>query len=1607
MATIRELDFKILLKDDEFERKINDDIQLAEKLNMSLSKLLDMKRQVGKISQDDILNNRRSLQMRVDEARAEERIRREVERTNREHERTIGLRNRSRAQVDAINHSYLSQHRILGELKNMLLGYLSIQGARQFLSSMVRVTGEFEMQKTTLSAMLGDIKQAELILSKIEGLAVQSPFEFKDLTTYAKQLSAFSVPVNELYDTTKMLADISAGLGVGMDRIILAYGQVRSAAFLRGQEVRQFTEAGIPILTELAKQFSELEGRAVSAGEVFDKISARLVPFEMVAKVFKDMTSEGGKFYKMQEIQAETLKGKISNLNDAYDIMLKQIGDVHSDKLEGMVDWAKDLMKNWEHIGKMLVVLASSYGIARVATIAFQLATERLALAQLKLAKMVKAAWKIMASNPYVAIAAAVAGLVAVLYQAITAQSEYEKIMNKANKAISSFNNEVDNEKKYLQYLLKTLEKLTVGTREYNDIKNLILQNYRQYLTKVDEEELAVGNLAGMYDRLSMSIEEVSRQKALAEGNKAISEEYISSRENLMNDFKELLDLYSVNDKAIRQMLSDYVRGTVNYEALPIEARTVIDIGEYRRKYKGIFVKDKDYSFEAIRTQLSKLIQYTEEARTKLSDELNLMYGPEIPVKQTEEELSLFVKTVQDTLAKFGANKEKKGIFSSLWAEPTTEYYGYLDEIRKRYQEIDQQIKDVGTTQKENLPPLEKQKEAIEAIADALGILLTKEPKKEQKKGKSQEQKTIEGQIDALKKLHDLYMRFKELGVPDDILADAFKGYFPDLGKKYGEDFITQQNYLERAIELARELGKYDKETSQKFLTSFGADSASKDIEKWKEKKRLIDDASKAARQYYEALRKWSTEDFSIGGDGVTFDMEKIASNLRQSLNEIDLREQKVRELFNQINVADDNSLAEIREDFEKEFGEGTWDKFYAEFLSKGEQAFIQLAKKQKTYETKLAQEKLNDLARKYLKEVYKDNNIDLSDFGDKSLSQIKKLRQKLQNLLVQSPITIPIEIQNALKNAEGYDLNTDSIANVDLSKFLANMKASGVAITEEEEAMLKLMQVLNALGLSFEKFGEIAKGVMQGDITETTYEEAKKTMAAIKALTGYVSSLGDTFVKLGEATDNDFLSGFGKGLSSFKEISDILTECESLTGALAEGFAKSTGEIDKTKDAMEEAAEAGDNISKSSDWVTMILKLIMLFITKIVEGISGSAEAIKQAKEDALEYARALDEIEFEDRMAQFDTIFGVNGFSKYKQSLEEATSYMDKIKKTADMIAYTIDDYDENTSGMSLFAHLGGAAKKIYEFKKMVGTQGEFIVDKRTGWQKFWGSGKDQLQHFNISEFFDEEGKLMTDKLKAFYDNNQKGLDDATKQSIEDMLYYGEQYEKVMQELNDYVSSIFSQLATDIVGSMVNSFLEIGDSAAGLEDVFKDLGQTITKSLLESFIIDNVLKKYQDKAKELFESSDGLTDNSFWKEMSDMFVSMKDELQDAAPYVNELLKYLQSIGMMPESDNSGGSSLGDGIKNITEDTANLLASYVNAIRADVSYAKTLWMSMDANTQRIASMVVMSVPNLMEYQAQIAANTFETASATKGILNELLEVFTYEGGNKAVRVYS
>lgn len=314
-----------------------------------------------------------------------------------------------------MNGAMNSQLSIVGQLRNEFLGLYSIYAAQNFLRAVVDIGGELENQKIAMASILQDEGKATTIFNQIKKRAVASPFGVMDLNQYAKQLSAYSIPYNELYDTMKRLADISAGVGVDMGRIILAYGQIKAAKFLKGTELRQLTEANIPMVDKLAERFSKLEGRIVSAGEVLDMISKKKVTFEDVKDVLWELTDDGGMFNNMQEVLSESVKSKWKNLADAIDIMLGDIAESTGSTLKWTAESLTTLAQNWKEVVPAIEAAVGAFGVYKVATFGANrlIGNESAALIKSTLAAKQKAAANLVVASSYRTLTNAEKGLIA------------------------------------------------------------------------------------------------------------------------------------------------------------------------------------------------------------------------------------------------------------------------------------------------------------------------------------------------------------------------------------------------------------------------------------------------------------------------------------------------------------------------------------------------------------------------------------------------------------------------------------------------------------------------------------------------------------------------------------------------------------------------------------------------------------------------------------------------------------------------------------------------------------------------------------------------------------------------------------------------------------------------------------------------------------------------------------------------------------------------------------------------------------------------------------------------------------------------------------------
>lgn len=234
---------------------------------------------------------------------------------------------------DRVHNSASKSSQVLSDIKSLFLQGGLVFAAQQFANSIIKTGGDIVQQHIALRSILGDVQKADTLFAQTQQLALQSPFTFQELNRDVKQLAAFGVDTDRLYDTTKRLADVASGLGVSFERLGLAYGQVKARSWLDGKELRQFAYAGLPMLQKIADLYNETgkNGRRnYTTSDVRNMITKRQVSFEDVDKVFQRLTDEGGQFYNMQFVLSETLLGRWNKLLDAWTIMLGKFADGQS-----------------------------------------------------------------------------------------------------------------------------------------------------------------------------------------------------------------------------------------------------------------------------------------------------------------------------------------------------------------------------------------------------------------------------------------------------------------------------------------------------------------------------------------------------------------------------------------------------------------------------------------------------------------------------------------------------------------------------------------------------------------------------------------------------------------------------------------------------------------------------------------------------------------------------------------------------------------------------------------------------------------------------------------------------------------------------------------------------------------------------------------------------------------------------------------------------------------------------------------------------------------------------------------------------------------------------
>lgn len=259
-------------------------------------------------------------------------------------------------------------------MKNRLAFYFTIGASTQFVRNLIEVRSQYEMNERALGILINSAERGTQIFNELSQMALVSPYTLIELSAAAKQLTAYDIAAKDVVDTTRRLADISAAVGVPVERFTYALGQVKAFGHLTSQDARQFLNTGVPLVKELAKHYTELEGRLVSTADVYDRMKKHAVSYNDVVLVLNQMTDEGGKFFDYQAKMADTLKVQLANLTLAWNNMLNDIGESNQWLLSGSIGALKDLFLHWGTINRVIYDAAIVFGIAKAAQLALNFA---------------------------------------------------------------------------------------------------------------------------------------------------------------------------------------------------------------------------------------------------------------------------------------------------------------------------------------------------------------------------------------------------------------------------------------------------------------------------------------------------------------------------------------------------------------------------------------------------------------------------------------------------------------------------------------------------------------------------------------------------------------------------------------------------------------------------------------------------------------------------------------------------------------------------------------------------------------------------------------------------------------------------------------------------------------------------------------------------------------------------------------------------------------------------------------------------------------------------------------------------------------------------------
>lgn len=1490
-------------------------------------------------------------------------------------------------------------------LKNIFVGLGAAFTVEEILRNVVQIGGELQKQQLAMSSILKDAGLAAEQFSRIQGLAVKSPFGIMELAQYSKQLSAFSVPYHDLYDTLSRIADISAGVGVDMGRIILAYGQVKNASVLKGTELRQFTEANIPMLDKLSERFTKLRGELVTTRDVMDMISRKEVSFGDVKAVLEDLTNEGGMFYNMQEKLAESLSAKWKNLGDAITNAYGAMADSFiGDGLKAIAEVITFLVQDWERLGRVITTVGISFVLfdRNNLKLARNLGTTRIALtrwsagfATLK-TNITKAALAVKAFirniGPMLAISAAIEGI-AWVWNKLTQETERNE------EAIAN--------------LRENYQSLNDQLRKFEGMNVLELQEQQLHGVAEELQEILLNYLpnAGQVLKRIFSNDTIV---PFTERVEALKQEVLALRDaqaDILNSGRSVGLTANEKGGALfeNKLTVDINQAGNSYREL-ISALTEI-VNDFPVKVEQIF-KDFDGS-----TLAAKMLDFIN--KNGIDQFMNIlrnndmftkdMFGRDMQYMIDNNEFFKYDQALKELYKEFGK-----------WSKVISENYGV------------ERIADLRTALQMGEKLTHEQKVLRNLLADDINKIL----QSEDIKNLPNYIKDIIQRMFAEKFDIDLRIEVNEIELPltklQEEINKATNEQFTEIIKKSNsvlDIYKAIKREWERATEefkiyesLLDKAGVLDDIKAGKEYT--GTDEAIKQaVEGYKREQKIIDAARAGQKQFgYELEENKSTKDIVYEMWKNRYDLIKKALEIYEKWKDIegkDKAENRVKDnplfadLFNgsfgfSVDLANPN---DARKQIQSKLG--NLDKQLELKIAIG----VDIDKEQLNIAKKSVDEKLKEM-QTYISQKKKEMDLYSQLFeltGDRKFANrafdiplignefTDELYRTLSDSIARlgTDFKIPdfhmdaedaklifgedmkdiYEIWLALKNAlETNGINL-TISTAEAMREFMPLEDRIKALEAERDAMIANYEEGSKERLAIEKLyaqkiaKEQEKTLKDSTLWKDLYSniETAGVSKALDMLDRYATAIRYTKEELGDGTikitpkdeNGNNLKPLILSAETYQKLLEKIIELEKqlgvATGSMGEdptGSSKGGG----TKIASKISGFLNGNVFQGGKAGGASVAAIWI---KAVQDILASTEALAKSLSGMFD---AFGDQKTADALGMAGDVFKAMGniaSGKPEQMIAAIPNLIGSIAQFHDK---------------KLNRAIEASELKVKALQNAYEDLGRVIERQLGGYAT--GQAEEQLNNLKAqSDEIDKQIQLEKDKKKT---DHSKILDlEGTRAELQDQIKYF--YEDLASE--QYSANI-KDWSKSISDAIVQAFANGTDAATAFDDAVSDIMQDVVSQMLNLQVIQPAMENLREKLfgeRGIFtEDSEGgthLTENE-----SVILADSLKELRGSIEQGKEIWDNIneQTDGVLKST--KGASSLSANIQNITESTADLLGSYLNAIRADVSLNRADMQKIAIEMPKISMTTVAQLRQL----EQITMNTQTIKEHTGAIMNML-----------------